>query len=68
MLLMVEKRIRGRICHAIRQYAATNNKYMKKITKRKNHYILSILMQIIYMDGQCLKNYLQIILNGRKCI
>ena len=30
MLLMVEKVIRGGICHAIHRYAATNNKYMKK--------------------------------------
>ena len=58
MLLMVEKRIRGRICHAIRQYVATNKKYQKKMTKRKNHHILSTLMQIIYIGGQCLKNYL----------
>ena len=29
MLLMVEKRIRGRICHATHRYAKVNNKYMK---------------------------------------
>ena len=29
MLLMVEKRIRGGICHAIYRYAKSNNKYMK---------------------------------------
>ena len=29
MLLMVEKVIRGRICHAIHRYAEENNKYMK---------------------------------------
>ena len=29
MLLMVEKGIRGGICHAIHRYAAANNKYMK---------------------------------------
>ena len=29
MLLMVEKGIRGRICHAIHRYAKANNKYMK---------------------------------------
>ena len=27
MLLMVEKGIRGRICHAIHRYAKPNNKY-----------------------------------------
>ena len=29
MLLMVEKGIRGRICHAIHRYAKANNQYMK---------------------------------------
>ena len=29
MLLMVEKAIRGGICHAIHRYAKTNNKYIK---------------------------------------
>ena len=31
MLLMVEKGIRGGICHAIYRYATGNNKYIKKI-------------------------------------
>ena len=35
MLLMVEKRIRGRICHAIHQYAKANNKYTKDYDKNK---------------------------------
>ena len=29
MLLMIEKGIRGGICHAIHRYIAANNKYMK---------------------------------------
>ena len=29
MLLMVEKRIRSGICHAIYRYEKANNKYMK---------------------------------------
>ena len=29
MLLMVEERIRGGICHSIHRYAKANNKYMK---------------------------------------
>ena len=29
MLLIVEKGIRGGICHAIHRYAKTSNKYMK---------------------------------------
>ena len=35
MLLMVEKGIRGRICHAIHQYAKALNKYMKNYDKKK---------------------------------
>ena len=33
MLLMMEKGIRGGICHAIYRYAAANNKYMKNYNK-----------------------------------
>ena len=33
MLLMVEKRIRGGICHAIFRYAKAKNKYMKDYNK-----------------------------------
>ena len=33
MLLMTEKRTRGRICHAIHRYAKANNKYMKNYDK-----------------------------------
>ena len=35
MLLMVEKGIRGRICHAIHQYVNNNNKYMKDYNNNK---------------------------------
>ena len=35
MLLMVEKGIRREICHAIHQYAKTNNKYMHNYDKNK---------------------------------
>ena len=35
MLLMVEKGIRGGICHAIHKYAKANNKYMKNCSKNK---------------------------------
>ena len=33
MLLMVDKRIRGGICHGIHRYAKGNNKYMKNYDK-----------------------------------
>ena len=35
MLLMVDKGIRGGICHAIQRYAKANNKYMKNYDKNK---------------------------------
>ena len=35
MLLMVENRIRGRICHAIHTYAKASDKYMKDYDKNK---------------------------------
>ena len=33
MLLLVEKGIRGGICHAIHRYAKANNKYIKDYNK-----------------------------------
>ena len=33
MLLMVEKGIRGGICHSIHRYAKANNKYLKNYNK-----------------------------------
>ena len=35
ILLMVEKEIRGGICHAIHRYAKADNKYMKNYDKNK---------------------------------
>ena len=35
MLLMVEKGIRGGICHSIYQYAKANNKHMKDYDENK---------------------------------
>ena len=35
MLLMVEKGIRGGICHSVYRYAKANNKYMKDYDKNK---------------------------------
>ena len=45
MLLIVEKGIRGGMCHAIRHYAKANNKYRKDEKKKtRNHRILNIGM------------------------
>ena len=44
MLLMIEKEIRGGICHAVYQYAKANNKYMKHYDKNKELPYLSIEM------------------------
>ena len=38
MLLVVEKGIRGGICHAIHSYAKANNKYMRIMIKISHHY------------------------------
>ena len=42
MLLLVEKGIRGGICHAIHQYPKVNTKYMKDRVKIRSHDILCI--------------------------
>ena len=35
MLLMLEERIRGGICHSVFRYAKANNKYMKDYDEKK---------------------------------
>ena len=45
MLLMVEKGIRGGICHSIYRYGKANSKYMKDFDKNK----INIGMLIIYI-------------------
>ena len=44
MLLMVEKGIRGRLCHSVYSYATANDKYMKDYDKNKE------LLYIQYRD------------------
>ena len=43
MLLIVEKGIRGGICHAIHRYAKANNKYMKNYDKNKESSFIEYL-------------------------
>ena len=43
MLLIVERGIRGGICHAIYRYAKANNKYMKNYNKDKEESFLQYL-------------------------
>ena len=43
MLLMVEKGIRGGICHGIHRYAKVNNKYMKDYNKDEEESFLQYL-------------------------
>ena len=43
MLLMVEKGIRGGICHAMHRYAKANNKYMKDYNKDEEESFLEYL-------------------------
>ena len=59
MLLMVEKGIRGEICHSINQYAKINNKYMNDYDKNKeSSYLKYNYWDVnISMDGQCRKSW-----------
>ena len=43
MLLMVEKGIRGGICHAIHRYAKANNKYVKNYDENEESLFLEYL-------------------------
>ena len=44
MLLLVEKGIRGGICHSIYRYTKANNKYMKNYDKIKYCHIVNLGM------------------------
>ena len=47
ILLMVEKGIRGGICHVIHRYAKANNKYMKNYDKN----IESLFLMYLYANN-----------------
>ena len=50
MLLMVEKGIRGGVCHAIYPYAKANKKYMKDYDKNKESSYIKY-WDVIYLYG-----------------
>ena len=54
---MVEGGIRGGICHSIHRHAKANYKYMKNYDENEESSYIQYLDRIIYMVGQCLKNY-----------
>ena len=58
MILMIEKGIRGGICQASHRYVKANNPYMKNYDKNIDSSYTEYLDANIYMEGQCLKNYL----------
>ena len=52
MVLLVQKSIRDRICHAIHRYAKSNNKYMTDYDKNKESWTLkNTATLVIYIDG-----------------
>ena len=53
---MLEKGIRGGICHAIQRYAKVNNKYMKNYDKNKESSYIQYFEANKLYGGQCLKN------------
>ena len=49
---MVEKGIRGGICHVIHRYAEANNKYLKNCNKNKDFpYLVYLDANNLYADG-----------------
>ena len=64
MLLIVEKGIRGGICHSIHKYAKANNKYIKNYDKDMESSDLEYLDANNLYGWAMLRNFLQIVLNG----
>ena len=61
MRLIVEKGIRGRICHATHRCSQANNKYMKNYDKNIESSFLEFLDANNLYGERCLKNYKQMV-------
>ena len=58
MFLMVEKGIRGGICHSIYRYVKANNKYMKYYGKiKESSYIQYLDVNDLYGWERCRKRF-----------
>ena len=67
MLLMIEKDIWGGITQPVKRYARAHNKYMKGLYNPDELSIyLQYLMQTTFTNGQILKIYQRMDLNGKR--
>ena len=64
MLLKVEEGISTGICHSIHRYAKASKKYMKNYNENKESSYIQYLHENNLYGWECLKNYLQMVLNG----
>ena len=55
ILLMIEKGIKGEICHPIFRHTKANSKYMEIFCKTKGSLYLIYLDQTFYEKGMCAK-------------
>ena len=63
MLLMIEKVIRGGICHTINRYAKANNKYIKNFdVDIESSYLM--FLDAINLYGWKIPNSLKLPING----
>ena len=62
--MMSEQGIRGGITHISKRYAEANNEYMKTLINQNLQLSFNIWMQIIFMVGQCHKNFQLMVSNG----
>ena len=64
MLLMVEKELEAECFKQYIDLLKQTINIRKIMIKTKNNHISNIWIQTLCIDGQCLKNFLQIVLNG----